>query len=641
MSTTLTGAPKSVIDVTDASVLSQPSPKGYFCVQIATERGEPNKPIFISSDIEFFRKLGSYIDGMDGVHQAIKMLKRGAKLWVSRVAHYTNVSDKSTIVGTKAAVTKTVNTTSETLATGTFVVTSTGEVGDIIELVSNNGNEIISLGEYEIDGHGSGSTPDTNNEAATGIRAAINLLTGTHGYSASGSGANVIVSAPTGTGTDANAYVLGSNITGTATGTVTGFSGGVSTIVSGNAGVSVWNGKEIGPGYAGLVITVSAAKSGTSGKVDIKTSLPGYTELDVTVLDVSRTPTDAEIAALNLKLTLCDLVSYTTRLPYSSATLAGGTYDTSALTDNDYVGNVTAKTGLYSFDSVMNASRLANIERNVAAVDVAYNSYVVGRKNMLARLAIPKGLTFDEAKAYRDNGLIDSWQSNYVFGDVIYYDPQDVTKDKTLVGIGDVCGLRASVDSKFGEWISEAGLERGKIDQNKGLVRNLGAETASGVFDTVYEAGVNAVIVHESGSTVYWGNRSLLKDQTKLLSKQNIAELMIYIIRKIKPITDKYVFNPNDPLSWSGLYRAVKPEITLLENNRAIYAGEGKNWFWIGDQNADSIQDVTFNTPNEISAGRYRARFVFIPITAIEYIGIEVTSTDSGTLQIAVVQDNL
>lgn len=641
MSTTLSGAPKTIVDAVDASILQQPSPKGIFCFEISTERGEPSVPVFVSSDIDFFRKFGSYIQGLDGVDEVIKALKRGAKAWISRVAHYTNVSDKTTLVGTKASVTTTVATTAETRATGTFVVTDTGSAGDTIELVVNNGNQIITLAQYEIQGTGSMETPDTNTEAATGLRAALSALTSTTGWTASGSGANIIATAPVGSGATANGWTLGVNIVSTtgAAVTVTQPSGGVTQILSTDAGTSVWKGKFIGPGYAGVKFTTTASRSGTSGKVDVKMEIPGYPELSVTYKDFNRTPSADDITALNLKFPFGDLESVTTRMPYGVSVLTGGVYDTTLFTDNDYIGNNTAKTGFYSFDSVLNASRIANVERATLAIDVALDAYVKNRKNMLSRLSFPKDLTEAEAIAYRNASGIDSWQSNYTYGDVIYYDPIDATKEKILVGIGDVCGLRAVADSRFGEWISESGGKRGKIDKNKGLVRN--AQSDQGTFDNLYDAGVNAIIVHETFSTVMWGNKTLLKDTTKLLSKQNVAELMILILRTIKPMADSILFDPNDPLSWNLLYRTVRPFIKTLEDGRAIVKGEGKNWFWLGDQDADTINDVTFNTVSDINAGRYRARFVFIPITATEYIGIEVTSTDSGSLQFAVVENPL
>ncbi|MBI4695285.1 MAG: hypothetical protein HY749_14800 [Gammaproteobacteria bacterium] len=76
----------------------------------------------------------------------------------------------------------------------------------------------------------SSSQTTRNNKMASALRAAINALTGTHGYTASGTGANVIVTAATGTGATPNGYALVFNQTGLNTVNGVLLAGGVTAI---------------------------------------------------------------------------------------------------------------------------------------------------------------------------------------------------------------------------------------------------------------------------------------------------------------------------------------------------------------------------------------------------------------------------
>jgi len=106
------------------------------------------------------------------------------------------------------------NFSDETKPTGgNYLVTATGSAGDIHTLTIDD----VVLGSFAFV---SGLVDDV----ATGLSAAINALTYQHGYTASASTANVVLTSPVGVGKTVT--VLGKTLTGTADGTLTQFSGG-------------------------------------------------------------------------------------------------------------------------------------------------------------------------------------------------------------------------------------------------------------------------------------------------------------------------------------------------------------------------------------------------------------------------------
>jgi len=116
----------------------------------------------------------------------------------------------------------------EVTATGGNVeITLAGGAGEVVSITINEGDGVITLAEYEI------QTGDNAAAIAVGLRASMNDVTFQNlGYSAAGSGANVLITAPVGLGEILNGSVLAFNDGGgTATATVTQFSGGVQGVI--------------------------------------------------------------------------------------------------------------------------------------------------------------------------------------------------------------------------------------------------------------------------------------------------------------------------------------------------------------------------------------------------------------------------
>jgi hypothetical protein len=115
----------------------------------------------------------------------------------------------------------------ETQATGSLLVTAAGAAGDSVEIrVDEPLGKTIVIGSYT-----RSSTDSTVNLVATGIAAAINAGTATHGYSATVSTATVTIKARKGLGIFLNSGTpITYGIVGTVAFTVTQFTGGVASV---------------------------------------------------------------------------------------------------------------------------------------------------------------------------------------------------------------------------------------------------------------------------------------------------------------------------------------------------------------------------------------------------------------------------
>ena len=101
----MSGIAKSTITITDSSVVNTTGAKGICAVLGATERGRVNQPVLVSSWFEYQREFGGLISTSDFPLYCKRALDGGAKLYVNRVAHYSDITDTATITGAKATST--------------------------------------------------------------------------------------------------------------------------------------------------------------------------------------------------------------------------------------------------------------------------------------------------------------------------------------------------------------------------------------------------------------------------------------------------------------------------------------------------------------------------------------------------------
>ena len=92
------GLPRAVVTETDLSQYVDTISKGISCVSGITEKGPIGKPQLISSEIQYERVFGGEIISSDFPLLAKRALSYGAVLWISRVVHYEDILDTTTLI---------------------------------------------------------------------------------------------------------------------------------------------------------------------------------------------------------------------------------------------------------------------------------------------------------------------------------------------------------------------------------------------------------------------------------------------------------------------------------------------------------------------------------------------------------------
>lgn len=96
------GLASATINITDASFIANTGAKGICNFIGITERGPVNTPTLISSWFEYQRVFGGLLSNSIFPLLCKRALDGGAMLYVSRVAHYSDITLTSSITGTKA-----------------------------------------------------------------------------------------------------------------------------------------------------------------------------------------------------------------------------------------------------------------------------------------------------------------------------------------------------------------------------------------------------------------------------------------------------------------------------------------------------------------------------------------------------------
>ena len=128
------GLPRVIVTETDLSQYVDTLVKGISCVSGITEKGPIGTPQLISSEMQFERVYGRNLKNSDFPLLAKRALSYGAVLWVSRVAHYGDITNKSSLTAQSAEITIQ-DRASEPLDTLKITASSEGEWGNKLSVV--------------------------------------------------------------------------------------------------------------------------------------------------------------------------------------------------------------------------------------------------------------------------------------------------------------------------------------------------------------------------------------------------------------------------------------------------------------------------------------------------------------------------
>lgn len=397
---------------------------------------------------------------------------------------------------------------------------------------------------------------------------------------------------------------------------------GIKAKINLTSGVSV-TAKTVGSGYNGTIVAITSPLSETPNVFDITVTLAGATPQ--TVYDVPATLDDDKVEELNQTFELVDFdISNGTTLEVETVTLVGGEKDITTVVAQDYIDGVQHFSKVKSF-----APRLLQLFPN-ASLDDAFVQYVKNT-NRTVHLFIPNTVQGKaNFVAYRrrttpyTGSKINAYQARLVGGGIKAKHPYNANRTIQLLAGGEVAGSIGAKD-RVGVFLSAAQINFGTFSNVIDVVQNFEGDD----YNDINREGIN-LVTNTDGVIMYDGNNSLHLDRTSNLKFENVSDNIIAMQRYLFTLAAKYKRRQNTQTAlWQPMYQEGRLFFDDLLAREAIYA-----YKWNGDQDAQTLADLIYNTAADITSGIYRVQVVVQPTPAAEEITITITNV-SGNITIS------
>jgi len=241
------------------------------------------------------------------------------------------------------------------------------------------------------------------------------------------------------------------------------------------------------------------------------------------------------------------------------------------LTDQDYIGDPGAHTGLYAFDSVEALNLLCVPGITTPTVIIAGLAYAENRKDVLFLADAPFGVIPQEVLDFRKGaGTYTHAAFDSSYG-ALYYPWLRITDPLTNAAkyvppTGAVAGCIARSDQKAAVWAAPAGIDRGRVRN----VLGLGYVTNRAERDVLYPEGINCIASLPDAGICLWGQKTL-QGQSSATDRVNVRRLMMHIEKAVAKSSQFVVFEPNLPITWRALIRLVTPFLQDIKDNGGLY----------------------------------------------------------------------
>ena len=574
------------------------------------ERGPINKPVLVTSWEQFINKFGSYLQAGYLAYAARAFFDNGGSvLFVNRIAHLTDPTDRNTLTAVKAQVVlKDRRAATASLVTGTvgtdriaWRAIQPGAVGNAVsvELVVSGNDTPLSVG-------------------VLGQAITVNLATDGVGDPVSTADqvvAAVVVSPEASARVTAETQDAGI-VQAAASANLSGGMDAMDTLKVRAADEGTWG--------ARLSVQVEDGSLDPTGAFNLVVRHKGE------VVEVFKDLSMDEAAPNHVELVVNERSDFITvedlgtvsGLPLDRPVigvfdLSGGNDGLTGLDDADYSGDPSQHTGFYAFDEIDALNLIMVPGVTTAEVIHAGVTYAENRQDLMLLAEAPihleplEAVDFRKGQGMYSHGAFNSSYAALYYPWIEINDP--VTGKRKLVPpSGAVAGCYARSDKKTHVWYAPAGIDRGRVFN----ALSLGYKTSRGERDVLYPEGVNVIASFPDSGINIWGQKTL-QSQPSALDRVNVRRLMMFIEEAIAESSRFVVFEPNNPQTWRALIRLINPFMQDIKDKGGLYEF--------------AVQcDEETNTPAVIDRNELVARVFVKPTKTAEFIELNFVLTATG-----------
>ena len=182
--------------------------------------------------------------------------------------------------------------------------------------------------------------------------------------------------------------------------------------------------------------------------------------------------------------------------------------------------------------------------------------------------------------------------------------------DPTIFAVGQMC----FTDEVSDPWFAPAGLRRGRLTKPTDVEVQLN----QGDRDALYGPGnvVNPITKFLQDGIVIYGQKTTQRASTAL-DRINVRRLMIYLRRLVLQAARRFVFEPNDPITWEAVRNVINPALADIQQRRGI-------------TQFSVTCDATTNTPLRVDRNELWCKVILKPTKTAEILVFELNLTNQS-----------
>jgi hypothetical protein len=257
------------------------------------------------------------------------------------------------------------------------------------------------------------------------------------------------------------------------------------------------------------------------------------------------------------------------------------------------------------------------------------NLYVSARKDIMGLFEIDPTLAPAAAATFATTLQVDlsEFMAVYYSSLVTAYSPEQATSVSGPC-LGDVIAVWAVSDTMNGNvYLAPAGSRRGLIPNITSFAYNLLSPSLQSAANALVALGVNIVGNDPTYGPVVWGAQTMAQSNTAL-DAINVRRILTSLNQQVTPIFRSEQFQPMNPVTWRDAYTKVLIVLNQMVSDGAIYAG----FTYVGDQEASTISDATYNDPVDLANGLYKVLISVVPVGYIYNINCTLDVNNLITL---------
>ena len=261
--------------------------------------------------------------------------------------------------------------------------------------------------------------------------------------------------------------------------------------------------------------------------------------------------------------------------------------------------------------------------RNAQVVNYAVEK---GKENYYRVIAQATGNTVDALKTSVQNyvqderGFLDIYANDVIFEGYVDADGNNIPCPVSIA----VLNAYANANNQ-NAWCTVAGVNRGTLAQVKDLALKLSKTEMDELYDNVVP--INTINYISSVGYVVWGNKTSADNETtKLFDRINVSRLVNYLNRELITVGWEYMFEPIT----LALFTQFKASLDGICQNVADQDGIDD---WVVVCNSSN------NTEDTIAKNELHAQVQVKPTEALEYIIIDLTATDTITINVDEIEE--